>query len=206
MSRLAEIRSSKGMTQAVLADHMNTSSVSISRYEKEDQRLTLPLLRKLAKILDTTVADIAGEEIALPEEEFTLVSVYDAKASAGPGLVVFEDEKAIHQVAFRHEWLRRVTNAPIEMLAVIEADGESMAETIHHGDTLLVDRTQRDPRREGIYVINWDGLLNVKRITVNVASKTLTISSDNPAHPSEADVPPEDVSVEGRVVWIGRRV
>ncbi len=65
---------------------------------------------------------------------------------------------------FPHEWLRRVTNAPPEQWAVIEADGDSMEPTIRKSAHMLIDKRQTVARRDGIYVICWDGWINVKRV------------------------------------------
>lgn len=61
MSRIREIRKARGMTLKQLADQIGVTEVSASRYEKEDQRLTLPLLHKIAAALDCTPADLMGE-------------------------------------------------------------------------------------------------------------------------------------------------
>ncbi len=39
-----------------------------------------------------------------------------------------------------------------------------MEPTIRVGDHMLVGKTQTNPRRDGIYVICWDGWINVKRV------------------------------------------
>ena len=109
-------------------------------------------------------------------------------------------------MAFRRQWLKSVSNAPLDQLVVIEADGDSMEPSIHDGDHMLVDRTQTNPRRDGIYVINWDGHINVKRVTTDPARKRIVISSDNPKYPPNEAVRPDEVAVLGRVIWIGRRL
>ena len=139
------------------------------------------------------------------EDEYALVPDYDIRASAGDG-AIFDSENILDSLAFRRQWLRLVTNAPLDQMAVIQAHGDSMEPTIRSGDHLLVDRTDTNPRREGIYVIAWSGAVNVKRITVDYAARSLTISSDNTVHPTNQGVSPDDLAVLGRVIWIGRRL
>ena len=146
-----------------------------------------------------------GAALAGFEDEYALVADYDIRAGAGGGLM-FDSENILDRLAFRRQWLRMVTNAPLDQLAVIQAHGDSMEPTIRSGDHLLVDRTDTNPRREGIYVIAWSGAINVKRVTVDYAAKSLTISSDNTLHPTNQGVSPKDLAVLGRVVWIGRRL
>ena len=139
------------------------------------------------------------------DEDYALIPNFNVRAGAGGG-AIFDGENVLDRLAFRHQWLRTVTNAPLDMLAVIQVQGDSMEPTIRTGDHMLVDRSDLNPRREGIYVIAWDGVINVKRITVDYANKTLTVSSDNALHPSTQGVSPDDLTVLGRVIWIGRQL
>ena len=200
MNQLARLRQERGLSQQQLADKLNTTAVSIGRYEREDQRLTLPLLRRLAKILDVTIAEIAGE--ARAGVEHMAVPVFDLRASAGAGALAM-DTPASEHLMFREPWLRRIAN-DVRALFVLEISGDSMWETLHDGDHVLVDRAQTNPRREGLYVIRIDDMLQVKRISMHPVSKLLTVKSDNPAYRTYDNIPPEDIAIMGRVVWIGR--
>ena len=139
-------------------------------------------------------------------EHFGLIDAYDQRVSAGPGAFVSSGSEPLYQLAFRREWLRAITPAPERALVILFADGDSMEPTIHPGDSMLVDTSQTNPRKDGIFVIRWDGLLNVKRVTADEASRTITVTSDNPRHAPRDGVLPDDITVLGRVVWIGRRV
>jgi len=81
-----------------------------------------------------------------------------------------------------------------------------MWDTLHDGDHALVDLSQADPRRDGLFVIRIDDVLQVKRLSMHPVKRTLTIKSDNPSYPTYDDINPEEVSVVGRVVWIGRNL
>lgn len=61
MSALKEIREARAVTIKQMAERMNTTEVSIERYEKEENRLRLPLLRQFAKELNCTIAEIVEE-------------------------------------------------------------------------------------------------------------------------------------------------
>ena len=160
---------------------------------------------KLCHFFNVNPGEVLGLPVMLDADEYERVKVVDARASAGPG-AMGDSEQVKHHVAFRREWLRTVTRAPVEKLTVIEADGSSMEPTIHDGDHLLVDTTQTNPRKDGLYVFEWDGFINVKRVTVNHATRTVSLRSDNPAHDSWDGVDPDSVRVLGRVIWVGRRV
>jgi len=200
MNRIAKLREDRGWSQQDLADRLETTAVSVGRYEKEDQRLTLPLLRKIAEVFGVSVADVIGEAGSQPGT--IPIPAYDIRAAGGPGAFSDEQEEPPHYLYFREQWIRKLGRP--NFLVVLEVSGDSMWETLHDGDNALVDRSQVNPRREGLYVIRIDDVLQVKRISMHPVTRLLTIKSDNPAYPTYADVNPDDIAVVGRVVWIGR--
>ena len=126
-------------------------------------------------------------------------------ASAGSGAVVGL-EKVEAQLGFEIGWLRRLTAHP-DKVSAIRVEGDSMMPTLADGDDILVDGGEGAERlRDGIYVLRIDDALNVKRVAVNPAGRTLTIRSDNSAYPSWPDIALDRVHVVGRVIWVGRRM
>jgi Peptidase S24-like len=126
-------------------------------------------------------------------------------ASAGPGALTGA-ELVEGQFGFDAAWLRRLTSDPANVSA-IRVKGDSMMPTLADGDDILVDRGDAADRlRDGIYVLRIDDALNVKRIALNPAGRTVTIRSDNTAYPDWPDMPMARVDVIGRVIWVGRKV
>ncbi|MBS7790275.1 helix-turn-helix domain-containing protein [Roseococcus sp. SDR] len=145
------------------------------------------------------VVDVAGQPVAL-------IPLYDAKASAGHGADV-DGEVVLYRVPFREEWVRGITQSPLEQLALVKVDGDSMEPTLRQGDKVLVDFGQTRPgRKDGIYVLRSDDGLQVKRIQTNLASRTLSILSDNPLYEPLRDIQADMITVIGRVIWLGRQV
>jgi len=204
MNRLAEIRRSRNLTQDQLAKKLNTSSVSVGRYEKEDSRLNLPLLRRLAEILDCSISEIAGGEsdrtngvVGIPE--------YDVRASAGGGFFVDEETRKTTWPFSRHylQELRLSTSS----LVIVEVQGDSMEPTLRSGDRVMIDTSDRNPAQPGIFCL-WDSDRTVvKRVEKVPASDPvlLRLMSDNPMH-SAYEVAAELVNVIGRLVWFARRM
>lgn len=146
------------------------------------------------------------EEVEFGGERFALLPVYDARAAAGAPLDNL-DEAATYRTAFREDWLRRITRAPLDRLVMLTVDGDSMEPTLRHDDKVLLDIGQRRPTaREGIYVLRVDGGLQVKRVTAHPTLGTLFIRSDNPAYAAFDGIPSDDVDVLGRVIWLSRQV
>lgn len=61
MSQLKAIRTKRGVKQRELAERIGVEPATVSRYEKNAEKLTLPLLRRLAEALCCRVSDLAGE-------------------------------------------------------------------------------------------------------------------------------------------------
>lgn len=126
-------------------------------------------------------------------------------ASAGPGALP-DSERVEAWLGFDAVWLRRLTATP-DQVSAIRVEGDSMMPILSDGDDILVDRGDAGDRlRDGIYVIRIDDALNVKRLAINPAGRSVTVRSDNAAYPSWPDVPAARIDVIGRVIWVGRKV
>ncbi len=60
--KLAILRKEKKLSQTDLAKQLNTSVSVISRYERDEMTPSIDAAKKLAKILDTTVGYLLGED------------------------------------------------------------------------------------------------------------------------------------------------
>ena len=171
-------------------------------------------VQKLAGALGCSMADLleaparTREAVPAPppfEDELVFVPSYEVAAAAGEGIVI-DVEYETGRLAFRRDWLNRVTAAAPEDLAVIAVHGDSMYPTLADGDTILVDLTQRTPSRDGIYIIRFGEFVLVKRLLLDPVRRLVTISCDNENYPPLAPVEPPDIDVAGRVIWVGRRL
>ena len=164
------------------------------------QNLRLDYYHKLLEVLDGD-----SKQIAHKEEETASIPVYDIRASAGNGMVI-HDENILYHISFRLDFLHRVSNAPLEKLSVITVDGDSMEPTLSPEDTVLIDRTQTTPKKDGIYVLRYDDSLLVKRLRYDPQRRIVTIISDNDRYPPLDITDLDCLHVIGRVLWLGRRV
>ncbi|MEM9879637.1 MAG: S24 family peptidase, partial [Pseudomonadota bacterium] len=136
---------------------------------------------------------------------YLFVPSYDICASAGPGLVV-ESEEQRGALAFRRDWIKSVSNAPADQLAVIRVDGDSMHPTLATGDHVLIDRQQTEVLQEGIYVLRVDDSIQIKRLQVHPGTKMIRVKSDNSVYDEWPDCEPNTLTILGRAVWVGRRL
>jgi len=60
-SRLRDCRKAKGLSQSELARILNTNHSVIGKYERDDVKPSIDVVKKLAAMLDTTAAYLMGE-------------------------------------------------------------------------------------------------------------------------------------------------
>lgn len=63
-SRIRKTREEKGITQEVMALEMDMTQGNYGRLEKDDNRLTVPKIQKIAEILHVNIAYLFGEKSA----------------------------------------------------------------------------------------------------------------------------------------------
>ncbi|WP_141381824.1 S24 family peptidase [Nitrobacter winogradskyi] len=124
------------------------------------------------------------------------------KAAAGRGALIL-DELADH-VRFPRAILAHVGVAP-QHARLMEASGESMKETIHDGDTLLVDVSPAAVEIvEGkIYVFGLGNEAYVKRLR-RTGDAVIMISDNRELFPPEEAPRHLPMRIFGRVKWAGR--
>lgn len=100
-NNLRAIRQARGYTCKQVAEALDVTEMTISRYERDEERLRLPTLRSLAALFDCTVAQIIGEEAWPPEkpeiaDERMFVDVIRAADGylAEEGISLGSDERA----------------------------------------------------------------------------------------------------------------
>lgn len=151
-------------------------------------------------------ADLADGAIYIAGRDWISVPRYDAAMSAGPGAIVDPNAEPLGYQLFEMQWIRAVTRASADRLAIVEVSGDSMEPTLRDGDWVLVDRSQRQANREGVYALAVGDAVWVKRISLNLREKLIQVLSDNSQYPMQ-ELTEEDLSIVGRVVWIvGRKV
>lgn len=63
-NKIRQLRELKGFSQEVLATELGLTQPSYARLEKDDDRLSITRLIEIAKILNTTVAELINEKTA----------------------------------------------------------------------------------------------------------------------------------------------
>jgi transcriptional regulator with XRE-family HTH domain len=138
-----------------------------------DRPMTLPVLFA------------AGEKV----REYQVIPRIKAAASAGvPGgrHVETEDQQAdvAGVLALECEFMRQTLGRQGPGFMTVQVAGDSMEPTLADGDVIIVDTAQNRIDVSGIYVVELQGNLLVKRVQLRIDG-SLVLKSDNPAYEPE---------------------
>ena len=166
--------------------------------EERDRRLIAEFFGVDEVLLGKPPSDFSNQTMVM-------VPKLDVQASAGLGSAL-GGEITLSHYGFNRRWLRDISSGKPEKLSIVRVRGDSMVPTLVDGDDILVEQIDGGILRDGIYVLQRDDSLLVKRIALGPASGKLTIVSDNPAYPSWNDCDSNDLRIVGRVIWTGRKL
>lgn len=215
--RLDKLIRERGTDYATLSRIIGRNAAYIQQFIKRGvpRRLSEIDRRRLAAYFGVPEVELGAplevesrhrQEISyLPDPSFIAVPFHAVGASAGAGALP-DSEVARTAVLFQPRYARQLASGALSALSAIEVAGDSMLPTLADGDQIVVDMADCERLRDGIYVIRLDDALLVKRLAINPATRRISIISDNGAYPSFPDCHPNDVTVIGRVVWVGRKL
>jgi len=207
--RISEALNSTGLIDADLAKELGVTRGAISQWRsggvktlKGDTAAKIEAITGYSSTwLSTGKGDkkSSGAMPSLNEVEIPLLSI---EASMGNGMDVM-DVDVLSSIRVKASWVsnRLYTLTNRNNLRFIHAYGDSMEPTFSSGDILLVDIGHTTPDIDGIYVMEAQKMLFVKRVSRNMSGE-LIITSDNPKiRTSETLNGNSEVVIHGRVVW-----
>jgi phage repressor protein C with HTH and peptisase S24 domain len=144
-----------------------------------------------------------------PDDMIVAVPYVSAKPTMGGGAIVdaADEPPTGRPYPFPRAWIRDALRSDPALLRIMQVEGDSMAPTLHDGDTVLVDLGRRSPSPPGIFVLN-DGMgLVAKRLEhiPNSDPPRVRIISDNALYaPYEGTA--DEVNIVGRIRWFAREI
>ncbi len=179
-----------GEANLSFAQKCGLSEATIRKYKKGETTPNIEILESIAKVSGRTMQWFLGEtlepqEVSFQPQNLTHIEKFNVIASAGGGAYI-DTEIVIELYPFSTEFLKRHRLSHAD-LCIIEARGDSMEPGITSGDDLLVKLMPEPSRKalEGVFVINLDNQLKVKRLEFDMVQDGYRIISDNKAHPEE---------------------
>lgn len=196
--RLAELTDTVDThVTAVLKDRRNVGDDLAEKIE-----------RKLGKPLGSMDAPPPDDDDANQVELFgsgLYVPLLSTVGSMGPGHDLHNEDMVVGRLTLSPSWVSRSLKplSALENLRFIHGYGDSMEPTFNDGDILLVDGGVQVVLVDGIYVLEANDRLYIKRVrqridgnyeisSDNQSVKTVDVLTDGSAH----------VNVKGRVIWV----
>lgn len=123
-------------------------------------------------------------------------------ASMGAGEDAFTEDIVIGRLTVSPHWaVNTLKPSALENLRFIHGYGDSMRGTFEDGDILLVDVGVASPQVDGVYVLEANKRLYIKRVRQRLDG-TYEVTSDNPAVKTIDILDGRaEVLIHGRVIW-----
>lgn len=222
-NKIRPLRLQRGLTLSELARAASTTPAQIQKLERGERRLTDTWLRRLAPPLQCRPADLLGDDATPILHEGEPVAPFEPSPSVGRGTLLhvplYEDDAQRSDagilenpgnrregLSFEPAFLASLTTAPAHRLALVRMQGDAMVPTLGPGDLLLLDRSQNEARQDGIYALDQQGTLIIRRLQLHPSRPGLTILADNPSYAPGEVGEPSRLAILGRVVWYGRKL
>ena len=185
MSRLKTIRLTKNMSQKELANLMNTTPATISRYEYQDQRLTLPILRKFSQVLNVSIAELVGE---LNQPTIHTIPLINPQTE-GKKNVYLDSEIPCCDLKMGDDYFGFVVV------------GDTMFPTFKDGDIVIFHRSMTDVKADGILIFEVKtGEKYIARSQYNPIDSVTTLTTDNPNYQNYGEITSDkNIKILGRI-------
>ncbi|MBL26425.1 MAG: hypothetical protein CMM50_02575 [Rhodospirillaceae bacterium] len=148
---------------------------------------------------DSGAGNATTNYVAMPSREVRLEENGRTKTLSSPRIVDY--------MTFKRDWVREYLGAEPEQILLVMAAGDDLPQGIAHGDLLLVNRGDQQVRENGIFAIDIEGEIALRRIQRKLDG-TLIVTAGHPAYERE-EVSPcgiESIGVVGRVIRVCRPV
>lgn len=214
-TRLKEIRKERGYSQGKLAEIVGVSQGLVGQLENwrnQDTKHIFSFARALgvdAEWLATGRGSSASSSApALIEREqdqdLLAIPILANSGAMGDGEPMPDEDVVITALTVRRDWVKaHLPNVKDpEALRFIHGKGDSMYPTFNDGDVLLVDTMVHAAEVDGVYVLDAQSKLFIKRVTRNFDGSH-QVSSDNTAIKTVSILDgTQDVEIKGRVVCV----
>lgn len=189
--KVARIAANAGMANTTLNRHYNGSATT---------RLSQPIIDKL-KIAYPRFPRWAGEDAV--DLDYVSINVLPSFAGMGGGGTGDGDVRVAKLPA---RLIRDELRGHPSDFELIDVRGDSMKPDFLHGDQILIDRRDRDPRQPGPFAI-WDGDGYVVKLVERVPGRAgwYRVFSANERY-SAYEVEEGEAAIMGRPVWFARRL
>lgn len=91
-------------------------------------------------------------------------------------------------------------------IKIVKNTSDAMAPTITTNDLVWVDTSYDKPTSDGIYMINTDNNVLLRRLQINPFDGSLEVSADNSAYKTFNLKSSDNIDIIGKVLWVSHRL
>jgi len=228
--RITKSRKIAGFTQKNASQRLKISEPTMNHYETGKRVPTADLLQKMVALFKCDPAWLlTGTTLGSPSrmapaadgglppaqsqtqtggffDDFVYVPRFHIDAISGEGEI--QSLQVVDHLAFKAEWVKYELKTEPDKLLLMDYRGDAMDPTLRTGDLVLVDQAHNRFVQDGIYLLQIDRGLTIKRLEQRV-NGTVVIRGDNPAASREEVLTPKELSkvkLVGRLVWVGKKI
>jgi len=185
-----------------VASALDITQMNFATMKKRDKIPFEELLNFCAKrsiAINWLLYDQSPESLIEPTNQFYMVRYFDAiNASAGGGATI--DDESAEELAIEPHFLATLGGeSELKNIDAINVTGDSMEPTFLNGDIIFLNRAKTDISRGGIFAIQTEDMLLVKRLQKRIDGK-IDIISDNKDFYLPQIAEPGQINILGRVV------
>lgn len=202
--RITELLTRRGFRQVDVAEALGISQDKVNKSFAGTRRWQPDEVLKLAEMLGdhddmTLLPDLPPRGY---QREYVDVAVLPSYAGMGGG-GAGEGEQIVAKLP--RDLIDDLHGSPADF-ELIDVRGDSMEPDFKHGDQILIDRRDRDPRQPGPFAL-WDEDGYVIKIVERVPGRRgwYRVFSANPRY-SEYEIEETEATIRGRPVWFARRI
>lgn len=201
---LKERLDARGIRQVDLAEALGIDADKVSKSLAGKRRWQASEVLKIAEMLSghddsTKHPDVPPSGSEMDYVDVSVLPSFAGMGGGGNG----EGEQSVAKLPRRLIEDLRGRASDFEL---IDVRGDSMEPDFHHGDQILIDRRDRDPRQPGPFAL-WDHDGYVVKLVERVQGRRgwCRVFSANPRY-SSYEVEETAATIRGRPVWFARRL
>jgi phage repressor protein C with HTH and peptisase S24 domain len=206
LNALRDLKASGATTNAALGRLLGLPSSRIAEIFAGDRKVKVDEAKLIIEHFGLQAAPAKPSQAAQQRDvtsDIAMVGIRHADAQFGLGATFSEDHTEVEVLQFPKVWVESITYSPAELLSWVRGRGDSMVPTIHDGDMILLDHSQRRVEdQDELWAFTVGDTRAIKRLRVK--GDRMLIFSDNERVPPDEE-PLDLVRIVARVVFVGRR-
>lgn len=193
------------LRQVDVAEALSISADKVSKIISGTRRLQVGEAGKLHALLsrDLGISQVPDLPAQGSETAYVSVHVLPSYAGAGGG-GTGEGDRLVAKLPRR--LIEEELRGQPDDFELIDIRGDSAEPDFYHGDQILIDRRDRDPRQPGPFAI-WDEDGYVLKLVERIPGRRgwYRVFSANPRY-SSYEIEEQEATIRGRPVWFARRL